>query len=257
MDFCLKPDQIHVFFTQADDIKDEYLLSQYQRVISQTEQAKMDRYVFEKDKHVCLVTRALLRFVLSLVTRELPAGFEFIENPYGKPSIKPGFIDIPLKFNLSHSENVSVCAIVLNHEIGVDIEYIRRKIDLNIPERFFTQYESAYIKSLAEEDRQKAFFRLWTLKESYIKAKGMGLSISLDAFGFDIDGQNTLCRFHESLNDRSEHWDFFRFSLLNDYKAAIAVQSCRKSAFELKIYNCIPFQEIQEQKNIQGIHSTK
>ncbi|MDI6687881.1 MAG: 4'-phosphopantetheinyl transferase superfamily protein [Desulfobacterales bacterium] len=245
--FDLKPDEIHFFYTLIDEIKDTVLLDRYRSVISENEKRKVNRYVFEKDKHSCLVTRALLRFVLSACTCCDPELFEFIENNYGKPDLKPGLVTMPVKFNISHSRNVTACALALGSEIGMDIEDHSRKIDLNIADRFFSKPESEYLRSCPDKDRQEVFFDFWTLKESYIKARGMGLSIGLDKFGFKIDKKNVCINFHESLNASPEQWKFFRFSPVENYKAAISIQSDLKNSFKLHIYRCIPFKEIKKQ----------
>ena len=243
----LKPDEIHFFYTLVDEIKDTGLLDKYRSVISEDEKRKVNRYVFEKDKHSCLVTRALLRFVLSAFTGCDPERFEFIENKYGKPDLKPGLVTMPVKFNLSHSSNVTACALALGSEIGMDIEDYRRKIDLGLADRFFSKPESEYLRSCSDKDRQEVFFDFWTLKESYIKARGMGLSIGLDKFGFEIDREMCI-HFDESLNDSPDEWKFFGFSPVENYKAAISIQSALKNSFKLHIYKCIPFSEIKKQE---------
>jgi 4'-phosphopantetheinyl transferase len=241
----LKFNEVHFFYTLVDEIQNRSLLDCYRSVISDAEKKKVDRYVFEKDQHTCLVTRALLRFVLSAYTSEDPEYFEFVENDFGKPGLKPGCIDMPINFNLSHSSGVTACALVLDTEIGLDVENYSRKIDLGIADRFFSKPESEHLGNCSEIERQSIYFDLWTLKESYIKAKGMGLSIGLDKFGFKMDHSNIGIQFHESLNDFSEHWQFFKFSPVKNYKAAISVRSCLKTEFKLYMHQCIPFDYIQ------------
>ena len=154
-----------------------------------------------------------------------------------------------VKFNLSHSSGVTACALTLDHEIGVDIENYQRKIDPSLVDRYFTSSEAEYVRKCPVEDRQAAFFDLWTLKESYIKARGMGLSLDLDKFGFEM-GRETSIYFDESLNDAPDQWKFFRFSPVENYKAAISIQSPMHIACKLHIYKCIPFSEI---KQVNGI----
>ena len=242
----LKPNEIHFFYSLVDEIQDPILLYRYRSIISEAEKIKTDRYVFEKDRHSCLVTRSLVRFVLSACTGMHPAHFEFMENFYGKPALKPGLVPIPVKFNLSHCSGMTACALILNSEIGVDIETQHRKIDLSLADRFFTKYETDYLRKRPVEERQSAFFDIWTLKESYIKAKGMGLSIGLDKFGFKID-QGTNIYFDESLNDAPDQWTFFRFSPRENYKAAISVNSATRDIFKLHVHKCTPLVSITEE----------
>lgn len=246
----LKPGEVHFFYSKVDEIKDDALLAEYRNVVSEKEKLKINRYMFDKDKHSSLITRALLRFVLSIYTREDPCNFQFIENSYGKPDLKPGIIDIPVKFNISHSRKVTACALVLGREIGVDIEEYHRKVDLAIADRFFSKSESEYLKACPDKNKKDIFFDFWTLKESYIKARGMGLSIALDKFSFEIDKKNIYINFHESLNDSPDHWSFFKFAPVENYKAAIAIQSPEKSDLKLQIHKCVPFREIKIQNHV-------
>jgi len=250
----LKPDEIYFFYTPVDEIKDNRLKKRYRAAINEEEKTKVDRYVFEKDRHNSLVTRALLRSLLSACTRRDPDSFEFIENEYGKPDLKPGCVKTPLKFNLSHSSGVTACALALDYEIGVDIENHHRKIDLNIADRFFSKSEAEYLDRCPERDKQKVFFDFWTLKESYIKARGMGLSIGLDKFSFEIGKKNIFINFHKSLKDHQDQWQFFKFSPVKDFTAAISIQTSFNTPLKLHIHKCIPFAGHEEVKLIDIIN---
>jgi 4'-phosphopantetheinyl transferase len=104
-----------------------------------------------------------------------------IKNLYGKPSLR----NFPfLHYNISHSENYVVCIISDSRAVGIDVEKIRG----------FNPYAAKKVCSLKElnniyskRDSDKEFFRLWTLKESYIKAIGLGLSFPMKNVNFHID----------------------------------------------------------------------
>jgi 4'-phosphopantetheinyl transferase len=245
-----RANEIYFFYTLVEAIDDPALLSRYRSVISRAERIKTDRYVFPKDRHNCLVTRALLRFALSICTGAAPETFEFLENPYGKPHIKPNLVTEPVRFNLSHSSGMTACALTKAGEIGVDIENSCRKIELDLADRYFAKFESAYLRQCPAEQQQAVFFDFWTLKESYIKAVGKGLSIDLDRFGFELDPQPRII-FDESMEGDPDHWKFFRFSPVGHYKAAIAIHSpARPGNLKLRIYKCVPFLEIQPQATL-------
>lgn len=239
--FALKSNTIHFFYTQVDKIKSKALLDKYNSIINKKEKEKVSRYIFEKDQQNCLVTRALVRFLLSSCTHLHPEEFKFIENKYGKPDLVPGLLDIPVKFNLSHSGGVTACALTLDNDIGLDIENCQRQIDLNIADRFFSASEANYLNQCSQKEKQNVFYDFWTLKESYIKARGEGLSIGLDKFSFKLDKNNISINCHESLNDINDQWQFFQFSLCENFKAAISVRSVLKNQIKLHIHECIPF----------------
>jgi 4'-phosphopantetheinyl transferase len=246
----LRANEIYFFYTLVEAIRDPVLLNRYRSVISRAERIKTDRYVFEKDRHNCLVTRALLRFALSTCTGAAPEAFEFLENRYGKPSLKPSLVTRPVQFNLSHSSGMTACALTLAGDIGVDIESHHRKIELDLAERYFAEIECAYLRQCPAEQKQAVFFDFWTLKESYIKAVGKGLSIDLDRFGFELDPQPRII-FDKSIEDDPDLWKFFRFAPADPYKAAIAIRSATNPGnLKLRIYKCVPFFEIQPQATL-------
>ena len=244
----LKPGEVHFFYSVVDEIQSPFLLGKYRGISSKEEQSKIDRYRFERDRKCCLVTRGLIRFVLSQCTHLPPQSFEFIENRYGKPRLKTGVTDIPIRFNLSHAGGLTACAVTLDHEIGIDVEDSRRKIKMNIADRFFSRQESVHLGQA--KDKQGVFFDIWTLKESYIKAKGMGLSIPLDKFSFTMGQDYTAIEFDDTYQDDPENFSFFRFPLLKDFKAAISIQTPKIMRSKVNIYQCIPFKEVKQQDQI-------
>ena len=142
--------------------------------------AKTARCRFEKDKLLSVGAWALLCYALEregIDAREL----SFDVSCDGKPYIAKG----EACFNLSHSGTLVMCA-VSNSELGCDLEKIK-DADMDIAERFFHENEYALIKNEADAERRKAlFFRLWTLKESYVKATGRGLREPLSSFEISL-----------------------------------------------------------------------
>lgn len=101
----------------------------------------------------------------------------FEKNEYGKPYLRNYH---NFHFNISHSGEWVVCAVSI-FPVGIDIERIK-SIDLQIAERYFSKEEYSYLMEIEDEKKEERFFELWTLKESYIKAIGMGLSLPFNSF---------------------------------------------------------------------------
>lgn len=133
---------------------------------------KAAKYLKNSDRCLCIGAGGLLYYVLRQYG---VSDFELHENLYGKPELKE---DQNLKFNLSHSGNYIVCA-VGDAQVGIDVEN-SKKDNFDIAEKWFAEKEYQWLSET--KDRQEGFNRLWTLKESYIKMRGMGLSIPLDSF---------------------------------------------------------------------------
>lgn len=101
-------------------------------------------------------------------------------NKYGKPFLKDSK---NLDFNISHCRELAVCAIEKT-EVGVDAEDIR-KLRPGVIRRAFSEKEKYILENSADSDQM--FFRIWTLKESFVKALGIGISYPLKSAEFLIN----------------------------------------------------------------------
>jgi len=176
---------------------------QYRQLLSyvpENHRQRIERFCFEADKKRTLYGNVMSRYLVGKKLNQRRECIEFNYNSFGKPYIK----EFPsIQFNISHSGAWVVCAIG-NQEVGVDIEEIK-PTDMKIAQRFFTQNECRTITSVEEEKRLKMFYLIWTMKESYIKYIGKGLSIQLDSFevvktaeGFSIVGsERDVAIWHE------------------------------------------------------------
>ncbi|WP_160031878.1 4'-phosphopantetheinyl transferase family protein [Paenibacillus sp. An7] len=127
-------------------------------------------------------------------------------NAYGKPELAeyPSY-----HYNISHSGDWVVAAFA-NKPVGIDMETKANPVDISIAERFFTPSEVSLLREQNEEQQQSLFYELWTLKESYIKAEGSGLSIPLDSFSFEFREQN-----QEHNNKENNNVKFYRSGKLD------------------------------------------
>ncbi|MFB1014618.1 MAG: 4'-phosphopantetheinyl transferase superfamily protein, partial [Alteromonadaceae bacterium] len=140
---------------------------------------------FEKDRHDALITRAFIRDLLSYYADIAPSDWRFDKGEKDKPEIVNP--PLPLRFNLSHTKNLIICAVTLIDDIGCDVENTTRSNDvLAVADRYFSPSETQELFSQPLEQQRQRFFDYWTLKESYIKAWGLGLAIPLKDFNFSI-----------------------------------------------------------------------
>ncbi len=202
-------------------------LGPFEDWLTAEELARYRRFQFDRHKRQLLLGRILLRSVLSRYYPELPpAQWQFNYNEQGKPSLAPGQAAQPLYFNLSHSRDRILLAVSAHRDIGVDIEYCQRqrKVD-RLVQRFFSGIEGKDLLLLPEQERLKRFYQLWTLKESYIKALGLGLALPLDSFsfGFPEAGSIRFTLHEDEAAPRQERWLFWQLDCGHDYAAAMAV----------------------------------
>jgi 4'-phosphopantetheinyl transferase len=242
--------QIDLWFAYNEKINDPALLSQYLDMLSESERVQQKRFHFEKHRHQYLITRALVRSVLSRYDDSLkPSQWEFSKNNYGKPSISNAALKNPVQFNLSHTDELIVMAVTKEKQIGVDVEYLPRLgKTLDIANHFFSPSEASQLLALPVEQQRNRFFDLWTLKEAYIKACGMGLSIPLDHFSFSFSPQGKIhIEFIPERNDRPELWQFWQVQPSDIHKVAVALKddiTCRR--YSINLHEIVPLSEIVE-----------
>ena len=150
-------------------------------ILSIDEQQKANSFHFEKDKNNYIKSHAALRKILSKYYFINPIDICFSYTKYNKPYISDNQHN--LHFNLSHSNDMAIVAIIKNHPLGVDVEYIKPVDDINdIVENFFSNQEKIKFLLLPGEKKLEAFYTIWTRKEAFVKAVGNGLSYPLDDF---------------------------------------------------------------------------
>jgi len=181
----IKKNEIHLWQVNPDKITQPELLNKYKNLLSDDETKKQQRYKFSHDRHDALITRAFVRDLLSYYAEVAPNDWRFDKGEKDKPEIiNP---PLPLRFNLSHTKGLIICAVTLEDDIGCDVENTTRSNDvLSIANRFFSPSETKELFSLPNDQQRHRFFDYWTLKESYIKAWGLGLAIPLKDFSFTI-----------------------------------------------------------------------
>ena len=229
----LEQNQVHIWRVNIDN-PTLNLDDLFSDVLSDDERKRVDRLKSEKDKRRFIVSRGLLRENLGNYIGTEPSDITFTYNKYGKPGLKPEHNLGNIKFNVSHSANLAIYAISQNREVGIDLEYIRevRTAD-KIIKRFFTQQETDFYYSQPENKKKLAFFTLWTRKEAYSKARGMG--IGLPSKEFDLNLAPTTVT--STTNTKAESkWSLVDIEIDEDYLAALAtegkdIEICR---FEFK-----------------------
>jgi len=165
----LKSDEVHLWrfpLTCSDSL--EHLLNE-----QELQRAKRLR---SPDKARAFVAaRARLRQILSGYLNMDPQALCFYYGPAGKPALV-GLVD-SLSFNLAHSGNWGVCAVVGRGEVGVDVEMINPALNYaNLAQKFFSETENQWLRDCPESRRIRRFYRIWTRKEAWLKGKGGGFS---------------------------------------------------------------------------------
>jgi 4'-phosphopantetheinyl transferase len=223
--FSITSAEVHVWLAFYGEIDDERLHAAYRAVLSDEEKEREQRFYFARDRRRFLVTRALVRTVLSRYVAIAPADWTFSTNAYGRPAITNAEAG-DLSFNLSHTHSLIVLAVSRGRAVGVDVENVRdREVSIDIADRFFAPQEVEALGTVPPQKQQDRFFEYWTFKESYIKARGMGLSLPLDQFSFHYAGDRDVAlAIDPELGDEAARWQFWQFRPTPEYLVALCAE---------------------------------
>jgi 4'-phosphopantetheinyl transferase len=186
------------------------LLHACDTLMSSDERSRHESLRFERDRCLFLATRLLVRTVLSRYAQAAPAEWQFVSDGRGKPRIAHPAVSPALHFNLANTPGLVVCAVSAAHRsIGVDVERTDRTVDfMAVAHRCFSRAEASAVEALPSAERARRFFEYWTLKESYVKALGVGLSLPLDEFSFTNDDRGIRIRFDRRTAEDETRWGF-------------------------------------------------
>ncbi len=229
----LTADDVHVWHVDPTSVSDPGLIRRHDALMSPDERARHARFVFPRDQHIYLVARALVRTTLSKYADVEPQAWMFLNGAYGRPEIAwpPG--GPPLRFSLSHTAGLVALAVTLHADVGIDVEGINaRAPGLDIARQYFAPAEAAALEALPAEQQGRAFLEYWTLKEAYIKATGLGLSMPLKSFAFELADPPAIS-FNGSPGGDPSEWHFFRLELAAQHLSAMAVRSARRPQLRL------------------------
>ncbi len=223
---------IHVWKASVKD----FTAKQFWPILSKTEKIRAKSFVFPEHQNRFIIVHGILRNLLADYLHAKPEDLSFTTNKFGKPDSRlRGNDREQVHFNISHSRDLILFAFAKNHNIGVDIEFINKDINLDIAERFFSAHEAQALLKMPAAQQPRAFFNCWTRKEAFIKAIGKGLSFPLNKFDVDISyessrGLTAGSRLQKSLllnirdnKYKPSDWKIFNLNVAKDYAAALCV----------------------------------
>jgi 4'-phosphopantetheinyl transferase len=221
---ALAPDEVHVWRVALNP--PPAACAALAQGLDAAEHARAERFYLEDGRRRFIVAHGVLRLLLAAYCGCDPRALRFAEGRWGKPRLYEPAAD--LCFNLSHSGELSLCAVTRNAEIGVDVEHRRAKLASDaIAARHFAPEELSVLRNLPPHLRTAAFFRCWTRKEAFIKARGEGLALPLDSFAVSLapDAPAALLSIGGSAAAAAE-WSLDEIAVPTGYTAAVAVKAC-------------------------------
>ena len=222
----LKPaaDEVHVWSAALERTPAE--AADLSRHLSQEERDRAARFRHVGARAEFIVARALLRLLLGECLGMEPRCVPFSQTSRGKPRLADS-VKTPLCFNVSHSHGMALFALTGRCEDGVDVERVRPFSDeMGLADRFFTPTESAALRALDSPRRLETFFRLWTRKEAYLKAHGLGLSFGLERVEVSHAADDPARVVHiDGDHEAAAAWSLRTLAPASGYVGALALQA--------------------------------
>ncbi len=231
---------MHVWLAVPERIADARLLERYRALLSDDERERAARFRFDDHRHQFCVAHALVRTALSRYADLEPAAWRFAVGARGRPAsvAVPGVP--PLRCTLAHAAGVGACAVALERDVGVDVEDATRRADIDaIARRYFSPSEQ---RELARPDAGRdRFFELWTLKEAYLKARGVGIAAALEKISFALEPAAPIrIRFDPGFDDDPASWQFALHRPTARHVLSVAVRRSGGADLSIALRECVP-----------------
>ena len=227
----LNPVEIDIWYLNTEFL-DPKALRNAESTLSCEELARRDRLQCSEDRRDFTMAHDLLRRSLSRYGTTPPGEWQFHFNTYGKPFIDNSNSargggdrkECDLSVSLSHTRGFVACAIASTIQIGLDVERVSRSLQVNeIAEGYFSQSEATALRGCPDDMRAMMFVNLWTLKEAFLKAVGVGLSGSLASASFELTA-DTPIRFTAPEGFEPHEWHFALFEPEPNTRMAVAAR---------------------------------
>lgn len=216
----LSCNELHIWSASLNCSEEQLAVAQ--SMLSEQELARGARFVTAELRQRFCLSLALLRLTLAQYLDCEANEVGFYRGEHGKPYLE----NSNLQFNLSHSNDRMLLAVAHDIEVGIDIENMKRELEINeLAARFFSSSEVNALSALPQAEQNSGFYRLWTRKEAYIKAIGQGLHFPLADFSVSLGvGQENCLLNVVSGNKGLQDWTVLGLAEQDDYAIAVAYQ---------------------------------
>lgn len=209
----------------------------YLSILSVDEQEKYHNFKIAYQGDRFLINRVNLRLILAKYLSINPQEVVFNYTNKGKPSLNFNIHPHKIYFNLSHKNNYTVYGIA-QHNLGIDLEKIDYKVKIeSITQRFFCPQEYQYLKQLKEQDKYEYFFRLWTIKEAYLKSIGLGLSGGLNSIYIKETGDKNNYQIFNNQGYKLDNWIVQTWNIIDKYILSIALNKLEYRLNQSWVFN--------------------
>lgn len=215
--------RVDVWYVSTKDVTAQRTLDACHALLKEDERRSHAAFYFERNRHEYLLTRALGCGVLASYLGVRPDQISFVRNQWGRPELTPAS---PVHFNLTNTVHVVACAVAHDREVGVDTEPLDRGDDIiGLAPTVFTEGERAKLAVEPLDARRRRAVQLWTLKEAYMKARGMGMSLPPERMEMQFGEGNasSLHRVMPPIEDEPSRWSFETFTV-EDHLLSLCIE---------------------------------
>ena len=221
--------EIHVWLEEVDQ-SDPQKDSIGAEILSADELERAARYRFPSDRRLFRFAHTFLRQTLGKYLNANPAKLQFTIGDHGRPELA----GLELRFNLTHTKGLVGCIVTRSMDCGVDAEAIDRRADHELLSRkVFTETEQAAFLAAPASERYVRFFQMWTLKEAYIKARGLGMALPLREISFDLTAAEPTASFGPNVGDTGNDWRYWSGKATERHVYGVAVRCGLKAVLKV------------------------
>jgi 4'-phosphopantetheinyl transferase len=236
----LAPDEVRIWTVELAAVSPEQL-AVLRALLDAEERARASRKRIESDRRVFELAHGLLRHALSSVAPVNPAGWRFEVEPGGRPYVAGAEAELGLRFSLSHTHGLAACAVALERDVGVDAESLTRELDVDdLARGCLSDEERLAFASLDGARRREELLARFTMKEAYLKARGVGLALGLRSFAVSLDPPALL---KPPPDDDASGWVFERHLPSPRHTLAVAARRRPDERLRLRYFDGLPAQE--------------
>ena len=232
---------VHVWVCLTDPLPSQEVIQDCRALLSTTEKASADRFVYPNHGHTYVLAHALVRNVLAHHLKQNPTDFRFGKGEHGRPFLLGAS---NLNFNLSHTHGLAACAIYQD-SIGVDVEKPRNNVDVEkLGQRVLTNAERETL-DLTVPPGQSRFFDYWTIKEAYSKARGLGITMPFGEIDFRINADSMFKPSLEKVKDTDENWFMQCHNVTGNFRLAVAARKTKHTPVVfIRLINPLTMEEL-------------
>jgi 4'-phosphopantetheinyl transferase len=230
---------VDVWYVRPEEPFGAAIIADAPRILSAAERERARRFAFDRDRDTYTAAHAMLRLALSRRARECraiiaPARWRFRTDANGRPEVCGPEARLGLRFSLSHTTGLAVCAVAIGEPVGIDAEAVDRRVPLLLADHCLAPAERAALAALPASARPARFLEYWTLKEAFLKAVGVGLAGPLDRICFSVaPGQPVRVAAPHDLGGPPESWRLESWMVRGRHVIALAapeISSCDRQA---------------------------